>query len=85
MSKTYQDEQNELLEYLLYNLAYPKLSEPDSNKDIALELFITTTCNKACEYCYLQKHQDKLYPQNLNKAEIIEQNCQILLNHFLEH
>ena len=31
-----------------------------------LELFLTSTCNQNCEYCYLQKH-DALYPHEFNK------------------
>lgn len=84
MNKTYQEEQNEFLEYLLYNFSYAKMSEPNSGKDISLELFITSDCNKKCEYCYLQKHKEKLYPQNFNRPDIIEKNCKILLDHFLE-
>lgn len=86
MSKDFQTEQNELLESLVTNLIYPKFLNPTKqSQKMVLELYITTTCNKNCEYCYLQKYKDKLYPQELNKPEIIKKNCQILLDYFLEH
>lgn len=53
MSKNFETEQNELMEYLVYNLIYPKFSLETPHREIALEIFITTDCNKRCEYCYL--------------------------------
>jgi sulfatase maturation enzyme AslB (radical SAM superfamily) len=53
MSKNFQTEQNELMENLVYNLTYPKFSTVHPHREIALELFITSDCNKKCEYCYL--------------------------------
>ena len=84
MSKNFETEQNELMEYLVYNLIYPKFSLETPHREIALEIFITTDCNKRCEYCYLQKHKEKLYPQHLNNPENIKNNCKLLLNHLLE-
>ena len=86
MIKDFQTEQNELLEYLVANLVYPKFAIAETNfgQKMVLELYITTTCNKNCEYCYLQKNKDKLYPQELNKPEIIEKNCQLLLDYYIE-
>lgn len=84
MSKNFQTEQNELMENLIYNLTYPKFSAVHPHREIALELFITSDCNKKCEYCYLQKYKHSLYPQQFNDPDLIRKNCQILLNHFLE-
>lgn len=84
MSKNFQTEQNELMENLVFNLTYPRFSTSTPHREIALELFITSDCNKRCEYCYLQKYKHDLYPQQFNNPDMIRKNCQILLNHFLE-
>ena len=62
MKITAKEEQNKMLENLLYNFSYKKLDILDTGKDLSLELFITTNCNKNCEYCYLQKNKEKLFP-----------------------
>ena len=78
---TFQQEQNELLEYLVNNLIYPRFNiyEDGHSQSILLELFITSDCNKNCEYCYLQKNKDLLYPKEYNDFTIIKNNCKILL------
>ena len=50
--------------------------------DTKLELYITSTCNQKCEYCYLVKYP-KLYPKEFNKPEIILKNMKILFNYIL--
>lgn len=79
----YEKEQNEILEYFVYDNFYPKFKAKNSlNNQMGLEFFITSTCNKKCTYCYLHKNQDKLYPEELRNPELIINNLKILLNHF---
>ena len=47
-----------------------------------LELYITSTCNQSCEYCYLCKYPD-LYPAEYNKPELIKKNLKILLDYLI--
>ena len=54
-------------------------------KDYFVELFITPTCNQSCQYCYLIKHADKLYPQEINDHEQIKKNLRILLQWFVDN
>ena len=56
--------------------------QPDSH----LELYVTSSCDQHCEYCYLQKHKE-LYPAEFNKPELILENLErvcrwILINNF---
>ena len=50
-----------------------------------LELFITSSCNQKCEYCYLCKYEDSLYPKEIREQETILKNLQIFLNFLLEN
>ena len=43
-----------------------------------LELYVTSLCNQKCSYCYL--HQYPLYPEEVNKKEIILENLKKLYN-----
>lgn len=43
-----------------------------------LELYITSLCNQKCSYCYLHKYP--LYPEEVNKKEIILENLKKLYN-----
>ena len=79
----YQKEQNAILEHFIFDNIYSKMKSKPSRRDriLGLELFITSTCNKKCTYCYLQKHEDKLYPPEIRNIDTILSNLKILLNH----
>lgn len=81
--KTYEQEQNEIIENLIFNDIYPLLGKSTENHGINLEFFITSTCNKKCEYCYLQKHEDILYPKELRNPDTILKNLRIYLEHLI--
>lgn len=70
---------NDVLERNFYN----DLRDPASGKK--LELFLTGACRANCEYCYLKKHQNVLYPTNLLNNEKIIQNLQLVLNWYIEN
>ena len=48
-----------------------------------LEIFLTSTCNQKCEYCYLTKFPG-LYPLEFNKKDLILSNLKILFNWIIE-
>ena len=41
-----------------------------------LELYITASCNQSCQYCYLNRFGDKIYPKE------IRDNKEIISNEF---
>lgn len=93
--KTFEQEQNELLKFIL-NERYFKVwqnnknisTETELNRSLAnnsnLELFITPTCNQHCEYCYLVKYENELYPHDINNQSNILHNIDIFLNWCIE-
>jgi len=86
----YQLEQDKLLQTMLdYRFFNPWkyitthfLDDRSLRLDSNLELYITSTCNQKCEYCYLQKHPE-LYPKEVNKPELILHNLELLLKYLM--
>jgi len=80
-------ENDELLKNIL-DIRYFNIFKEDinsRNKQISnLELYITSSCNLKCSYCYLNKYEHQLYPSGSTNFEQITKNLEILLNHFLE-
>ncbi len=84
----YDKEQTELVKMLLNErffepwrekYVYQKL--PDNKTLLAessLEIFITSTCNQHCSYCYLYNNKG-LYPPEFNNKTLILKNLEILL------
>ena len=87
-NKTFKDEQNELLNSLIDNNYYKYwLGKKEINFDTVyniptLELQITPVCNKTCEYCYLVKYGNELYPKEIRNQEEILNNISILLDYY---
>ena len=87
-NKTFKDEQNELLNSLINNNYYKYWSGEKKIVSKAiydtpiLELQITPVCNKSCEYCYLVKYGDELYPKEIRNSEEILNNISILLDYY---
>lgn len=81
--KTYEQEQSELIKFILnerFFKAWEYCDFSDYNNltsESCLEIFITSTCNQKCKYCYLQKNID-LYPPEINNKEMILSNLHIL-------
>ena len=94
--KSFQDEQNEALEYFL-NTIYKvwqkpwseqtrlRKDEPKKHEELFLELFLTQECNQACSYCYLQKNGEKLYPVEIRDKKQLIKNISILLDYYTEN
>lgn len=89
-SKTqYAHEQDQLLQTILdlrFFNPWRHLTAYDDERslrmDANLEIYLTSTCNQHCEYCYLVKHKE-LYPAEFNKPEIILKNLKILFNYVI--
>lgn len=91
----FEKEQNEVLNYTLHSiyklwdLDFPDqehlLKEVQAAKnEFFLELYITSDCNQACEYCYLSKYGDKLYPKEYRDNKTILKNLDMLLSYYLQ-
>lgn len=88
----FQVEQNELLQFILDQRFFNPWREAgrlgyidkfSAAKDCTLELYLTSSCNQNCEYCYLTKYPD-LYPSEYNKKDLIFNNLDILYNWLIE-
>lgn len=81
------NENDELLKNLL-DIRYFNVFKEDINspsKQISnLELYITSSCNLKCSYCYLNKYEHQLYPSGSTNFSQITKNLEILFDHFLE-
>lgn len=83
MGLTFQEENNELLKEILKTLANEWTGQNKDNR--FLELYITADCNQQCDYCYLIKYGDQIYPKEIRKPEQILNNLKILLDYFLKN
>lgn len=82
MKRTEFEKQNdELFNNLIENF-YKSLELEETNAII--ELFVTPHCNQHCEYCYLQKHKNDLYPIEAQDNKIIISNMRKVLDYYLE-
>ncbi len=93
---TFQTEQNKALSFFLDSI-YQAWSFPRDERDAFinryrdrpercfLELFLTQECNQKCEYCYLQKNGEGLYPTEIRDKELMLKNLDIYLNYLLEN
>ena len=89
---TFEQENDHLLKVLLTERFFKPWLEPH-NKDFKLqeslwsesklELYLTSTCNQKCEYCYLINHPE-LYPAEYNNKELILKNLKIFLDWIIE-
>jgi len=74
----YYDENDELLKNLFEQTHFESWKQPRFHGIpgySSIEIYTTSDCNLACKYCYLNRHQDKLYP-----PEIRRDNATILKN-----
>ena len=87
----FQKEQDELLKMVL-DLRYfnpwrkagrEGFDDYSSVNDTSLEIYLTSSCNQKCEYCYLHKYPE-LYPAEFNKKDLIMKNLKILYDWCIE-
>lgn len=60
-----------------------KYSNEIEKRDLAIELYVTSVCNQKCEYCYLHKHGDSLYPREIRDQKTILKNLDILIDYLI--
>lgn len=73
-----QVEDNKLLYTLFDDMFFSKWTK--DNVHGSVELNITADCNYKCEYCYLYRHGDKLYPKELRSPSKIKENAKIFFD-----
>ena len=63
-----------------------KYLTPNNNVQKQIHLIIKPECNQKCEYCYLYKHGEELYPLEKRKTnQEILNNINLLLEYFKEN
>lgn len=77
---TWEEENDLVIESILKKF----FTRTDGSDFLNVELQITADCNQKCEYCYLYKYKDNLYPKEFRSPELILNNLNIILNYFLE-
>lgn len=85
MTKTYQQENDELIWNMLHNnhllgWKYPEKYGMNHDK---LELIVNYTCNLGCLYCYVNRFGEELYPPDTYSG--IMENLEILLGWLKEN
>ena len=60
------------------------LNSQGTKANVNLEMYLTPECNQGCEYCYLFKHKDDIYPKEIRDNATIINNVKILLDYCLE-
>lgn len=85
--KTFIEQEKELLNTFL-NSGFKRYKNSifyESNKVNLLELIITPECNQKCNYCYINKYGDELYPkeERINNETILN-NINIIMDYFIK-
>ncbi len=83
MKKTFQQENNELVESYLEHTFFKGWKEGLQNYE-RLELYAGTGCNLNCKYCYLARYGKDLYPPEYQNPKKILENLEILLDWMIE-
>lgn len=83
MGLTFQQENNQLLQEILKSVTNQWKMGGKENR--FLELYITGDCNQKCDYCYLVRYGDQIYPKEIRKPKQILTNLRLLLDYFLEN
>lgn len=92
LNSEFQKEQNALLKNIIspiygywqeYGTAcYNNGDTSKFSRGLSLELYITPECNQNCEYCYLVKNKDEIYPKEIRDPDTIINNLKILLKYY---
>ena len=81
MINQFQKDNDELFDFLLNKKFFIPFKQ---NSNYFVELFITSDCNLKCEYCYLHKYSDQLYPKEYRDEQLILDNLNSLLKYFIK-
>lgn len=76
-------ENDELFKILLDKYYFKDFKDlKDKKMPTNVELIVFPECNQKCEYCYVNRHRDELYPKDIRDRDIIFNNIKILLSYF---
>lgn len=89
MTKTFQEENNEILSFAIENAFFKPLRKTEAEKsptekEMIIECYLTTACNQTCSYCYLCKYGDELYPKEIKDLDVILKNFKIFISYLRE-
>lgn len=84
---TFENENDLLLEDILNDSFYKGFKDPKKKRypQSSLELNITASCNQKCEYCYLTKFGEDIYPTEIRKHSDIVNNTRMLIEYYMEN
>ena len=80
---SFQEENDNILKYLIDSMFFDVFDVTDEKARATsnrLEIFVTPVCNQVCDYCYVMKHGNQLYPYNLLDEENMINNLKKILN-----
>lgn len=84
MELTAQYQDNKLLNDMLERHYYSEFKKNNSTKEI--ELFLYGNCSSHCEYCYLKKYENDLFPLSLDTTdENILNHLQLIIRWYKEN
>jgi len=81
---TFEEENDALVQSFFDRTFGTGWREGISNWD-RIELYMDQVCNLDCDYCYLAKFGDELYPPQLRNSKAILKNAEILLDWLVEN
>lgn len=82
---TFYEQEKELLETFIDSTFYRYKNSIFKKSDVCdmLEMIVTPECNQTCEYCYIYRYKDKLYPKEIRADhDKTVSNMKALLNYF---
>ena len=80
--ENYYNDEKDLINFFYKNqLIQDKKNTEYTITPKTLELIIRPECDQACDYCYIHQYGKDLYPQRLNKSELLK-NINIIFNFF---
>lgn len=88
MSKTILEENNEIYKAYLdrHWFASWKLPRGEYIGSLSsIEVYLTSDCNLGCTYCYLNRHENKLYPPEIRDPDTIINNLGILIDWLIDN
>ena len=74
-----QEERNQYLTELMDNLFFDPWREGEEDRK-SLEWQVTYDCNLNCKYCYVNRHGDDLYKEDIRNKDDVIKNTKLLLN-----
>lgn len=77
MPDRYQKENDKILETLFERQFFRRWTKENTHGSI--EIIVTADCDQKCEYCYLHRHGEELYPHALRDRETILHNLDLVL------